>query len=130
MRVEASNALPSPHFHSDQYDMEISIPQTSAMTGTILVPANVTGKRNYNLSRWLGGFTAMTDVTESSDTNNMISAPEFTGTTLTFVTASVEEEKTATLIVTAGSMTLTPTVKTVDVVAESNGVLWIKTFLS
>lgn len=46
--------------------MEISIPQTSAMTGTILVPANVTGKRNYNLSRWLGG-TAMTDVTESSD---------------------------------------------------------------
>ena len=74
------------------------------MTGTILVPANVTGKRNYNLSRWLGG-TAMTDVTESSDTNNMISAPEFTGTTLTFVTASVEEEKTATLIVTAGSMT-------------------------
>lgn len=127
MRVEASNSLLSPHFHSDQYDMEISIPQTSAMTGTILVPANVTGKRNYNLSRWLGG-TAMTDVTESSDTNNMISAPEFTGTTLTFVTASVKEEKTATLIVTAGSMTLTLTVKTVDVVAESNGVLWIKPF--
>ena len=127
MRVEASNALPDPHFHSDQYDLEIAIPNVSTMTGTILVPANAAGERSYDLSRWLDS-TAITNVEEAVDTDGIVYSNTHKGTTLTLTTVSVTEDKTATLTVTAGNKTLTLTVKTVNVMAESDGVLWVRPF--
>lgn len=129
MRVEASNALPNPHFHSDQYDMKLTLPTTTTLTGTVLVPANKAGTYHYDLSRWLES-TAITAVTETADTDNLVTSASYTGTVLTLNTASVTDGKTAALTVQAGAgKVLTLTVKAVNVMAEGeDGVLWVRPF--
>lgn len=129
MRVEASNALPNPHFHSDQYDMKLILPTTTTLTGTVLVPANKAGTYHYDLSRWLES-TAITAVTETADTDNLVTSASYTGTVLTLNTASVTDGKTAALTVQAGAgKVLTLTVETVNVMAEGeDGVLWVRPF--
>lgn len=126
MRVEASNALPNPHFHSDQYDMTLTLPTTTTLTGTVLVPANKAGTYHYDLSRWLGS-TSITAPAKFE--GGLVTSSDFNGTVLTLNTASVTDGTTETVTVSGVGKVLTLTVKAVNVMAEGeDGVLWVRPF--
>ena len=128
MRTEASNNEPC-HFRSEQYNMNITLPTVTTMTGKVLVAANQTTIYRYDLSRWLD-TTNITGVTETDDTNNLITSTGYTGTILTINVNSAEESKTATLTVNAGGIkVLTLTVEAVNVVGTGGeGILWVRPF--
>ena len=130
MRIEASNAQPDPHFHSDQYDLQITLPLATDMTGTVLLPAGSTDvTRSYDLSRWLEDAEIIT-VAETADADGMINNVTYTGTILTVTGGSADADKEATLVVTAGNKKLTLTVQTVNVLAEEaeGDILWVRPF--
>ena len=130
MRVEASNAQPDPHFHSDQYDLQITLPFATNMIGTVLLPAGSTDvTRSYDLSHWLEDAEIIT-VAETADADDMINSVIYTGTILTVTGGSADADKEATLVVTAGNKKLTLTVQTVNVLAEEaeDDILWVRPF--
>lgn len=126
MRMEASNLKEC--FHSDQYDMKITIPVV--MTGTLLVPAGKSDTREYDLSYWLG-TDAISAVSETVNEENLINALTFSGTTLHVQYVDAQEGQKTTLKVTAqNNKELTLTVEFVEVIAEENGILWTRLIAS
>ena len=129
MRSEASNALPDPHFYSETSALRFKLPAADAKTGTILVPAGVTGTYEYDLNQWLGE-TSITSVHESDDANDIIDNLKYDGTKLILDAASVQDSITAKINVVAGSSKgMELAVETVNVVADGGeGIWWVRPF--